>query len=894
MDQPSGFDREGTVWWDSLDRLVDEASALPESERDAYLHRACADDPAMRAEAASLLAHIDSGEALLSAVSPALLPPRDVMAEESADLDAFIGRRIHQYTIESRLGSGGMGVVYRAMDTRLGRPVALKFIWPHLNMDPTGKQRPLIEAQAAAALDHPNVCTVYEVGEGPEGALFIAMAYYEGETLKSRLARGPLPIREAIDAIHQIADGVQAAHARGIIHCDIKPGNVLVTREGVAKLLDFGIARQGSIPPGGGDRAVGTTPYMSPEQLRGEPVDARSDIWSLGVVAYELIASRRPFQGMTPTGTMHAVLNESPGSLVDKRVGVPAAVDSVIRRALSRNPEARPQSVAEFVRELDQAFAEHQDDAEPSSHREPPARGRAVAWTRHRAKLVVGAGVALLGSSAFLSRLPATSAAGEELVTGGGAAAASVAVLRFEDPAATGQSGMTDGITERIQAEIRQIEGVRVIGHFSALMARETPSAESLFGSSPGGHYVLTGGVRRTGDSIWVTPRLVQAATGISLWEATYGEAYTPEGLSEITAEVARQAAVTLGLAHPRGRNVEEVAPDPASYESYLEGRYHLRRFQSGLAMTAEELRRSVSYLREVVAGNPSWAPGLAALGEALSWAGMFQPEPAPRDAVFAEARELLERALKLNPTDARAHATLGYILHRTDYDFVAAEGHFQRALALDPDQYWHCGYGFFLLWSGRYEEAAQVYRRAEAEDPLFITLKDFLAASYLCTGRYDEAIATSESVLAEAPTLSPARRTLALALQQSGREDEAFARLAQAPQPDHPYWDLVRALMHARAGRDREAETLLSGVDLAAVTYAVRAGFPARQISPAPLYAAVLIALDRREEAIAMLGSALENDPDALLYDRCYPELQMLDGDPRYQALLRRSGVPI
>jgi serine/threonine protein kinase/TolB-like protein/tetratricopeptide (TPR) repeat protein len=903
MDRPPDPEKDGTGWWDRLDRLVEEACALPPSERDAFLNRVCAGDPAMRAEASSLLAHADSGEDVLSAIAASLLPQRGAVIEEFAGFDPLIGRQIHQYAIEARLGSGGMGVVYRALDTRLGRPVALKFIWPHLNEDATGRKRLLIEAQAAAALDHPNVCTVYEVGESPEGGLFIAMGYYEGETLKAKLARGPLSIQEAVDAIRQVAEGVRAAHARGIIHCDIKPGNILVTRDGVAKLLDFGIAKQGNVSLAGYDRAAGTRAYMSPEQFRGEPVDARSDIWSLGVVAYELMASRRPFQADTPTGTMQAVLNESPPPLAVSRDGMSAALEGIIQRALAKSPEGRQQSVAEFVREVEEALAGRVGSPEAHSLRKPPRRRLPAGWSRQRATILLGTGVALLGSSTLLSRPTDTAAAGDEPPTARMAttalatsepAGAAVAVLRFEELGATGQSWFTDGITEAIQAEIRQTEGLRVVGHFSSLALREVPPEEALFGSRSGGHYLLTGGVRRSGDSIWVTPRLVEAATGVALWETTYGRAFTPEALSEIPKAVAREAARTLAIRLPTPSGPTDVMPDPATYESYLEGRYHLRRFQSGVAMTGEELDRSVSYLREVVARDPAWAPGHAALGEALSWVGMFESEQGQLDAAFSEARDVLEHALRLDPADARAHATLGYVLHRKDLDFAASEARFRRALELDPDQYWHCGYGFFLLWSGRYEEAAQVYRRAEVQDPLYLTLKDFLAASYLCTGRYDEAIATSLTVLAQIPQMAPVRRSLVLALQASGREDEAFARIDQATQPNHPYWDLLRALLHARSGRRVEAESLLRGLDEAAVTSAMREAFPARQLSPAPLYAAVLVALDRREEAIRMLDSALARDPGVLLYDRCYPELMRLEDDVRYRALLRRSGVPI
>lgn len=577
---------------------------------------------------------------------------------------------------------------------------------------------------------------------------------------------------------------------------------------------------------------------------------------------------------------------------------MPVALGGVIRRALAKDPDVRQQSVVEFVREFDEALARSERKRRPFSLSR--VFSESAVWARHRAKLLLGMGMVLMGSGTILSRFGAAPAGGEPVtegpVTGAfgnrAPADASVAILQFEDPAGE-RTWFTHGMTEAIQAAIRQVEGLRVIGHFSSFAVREMPTEAALFGPEPGGHYVLTGVVRRSEDSVWVTPRLVAAATGVPVWQATYSEAISPAEMSEIPRAVAREAARILALRIPAQAG-DRGLPDQATYESYLEGRYHLRRFQSGMAATREELDQSVSHLRKVVAERPSWAPGVAALGEALSWVGMFEAEQGRLDAAFTEAGAVLERALALDPNDARAHATLGYVLHRRDLDYAAADAQFRRALELDPDQYWHCGYGFFLLWAGRYEEAAEAYRRAEVQDPLYLTLKDFLAASYLCSGRYEEAIATSETVLAQVPAMSPVRRSLVLALQASGRVDEAFAYLDRAPAPNHPYWALLRALVHAREGRRQDAEALIRGLDEAAVTTSIRAYFPSRQMSPAPLYAAVLVALGRPEEAVRMLDRALERDPAVLLYDRCYPELNQLEDDPRYRALLRRSGVPI
>jgi eukaryotic-like serine/threonine-protein kinase len=890
--------------WDRLDELFDEASSLPEAERDPFLARACAHDPALRAEVLSLLRHSVSGDVLLLAgPGGAFGAGHPGTGQGATFVDALVGRTVGNYRIEACVGSGGMGVVYRGSDIRLDRPVALKFIWPALSTDPVVKDRFMVEARAAAGLDHPNICTVHEVGKTDDGALFIAMAYYEGETLKERLVRGPLPIEEAVDTVVQIARGVSAAHARGIVHRDIKPGNILVTRGGVAKLLDFGIAKDGESSQTDPSIAMGTAAYMSPERFRGGVVDARSDVWSLGVVLHELLTGRRPFEGDSPAQILHSVLREDPAPLGESRADVPAALEAVVRRALARDPDRRPRSAEELIAELRAATADRSRAGTRPSGR--PWTVRPAIFRSRAGRLVLATvTLAIAGSVPFLWRqvdgrtvgvggpgqgdFPAPAAVFGDGT--GGSGPASVAVLAFEDRTA-GADGtwFADGIAEEILRELSHIDGLRVSVHSSSFSFRGDAIDAVRVGDTLRVAYLIAGSVRRDGDSIWVTPQLLDGRTGSRLWSETYARPLTAGELGGVYGEVAGQVARALGLPLRPRPEPRRTAMDDGAYEAYLEGRYHLRRFQSGASRDAQELLRSVAYLREVVERSPDWAHGWAVLGEAHHWAAYSGIES---DVHYPESRKALERALELDANHAQAHASLGYLLHRWERDLAAAEARFRRALDLDTDQYWFCGYAFFLLWAGRYEEAIDAGRRQEARDPLYPGLKYHLGSSYRCAGQLEDAIAYVEDLLATHPAFVPTRRDLVLALDRTGRSAEALARLEEAPDP-LPYWELVRALLFARAGRSIEAEALLDGIDHDLLNSWALQRFPSRTVSPAPLGAAVLVALGRQDDAIEVLRAALDRDPATLLYDRCYPELTTLEADPRYQELLRRTGLP-
>jgi eukaryotic-like serine/threonine-protein kinase len=878
--------------WTRLDQVYAEARALPVTERAVFLERACADDPELYAELVSLLAYGTAGDALLPSTLSTI--PDSGAARAAAKPDPLIGTYLHHYHIEARIGRGGMGVVYRARDTRLGRPVALKFIGQTLARDAAGRQRILAEARAAAAIDHLNICTVYEVGEAADGALFIAMACYEGETLKAKLARGRLPVGEAISLILQAAEGVRAAHQRGVVHHDIKPGNILVTVDGVVKLLDFGIARMDDASLGPSVPVIGTAVYTSPERVRGQDADARADIWSLGVLLYELLAGRRPFDGPDPAAALQAVLYESPPDLHESAPEVPAALEKAVRRALAKDAVLRQPSAEAFIAEIRAAAAAPAGAVAP---RGSTGARRIPAAPSPRAR-VLAALVIALGIPGVLNWSIVGDAARDRSVTGpafvGGVSTGetdvpSVAVLAFEDLSPEGKrSWFAEGLAQDVHEALGKMDGVHVSSTYSSFRFHGLPSDAQQVAARLGVTHLLGASVAAAGDPMSVTVLLYDTAGGDTTWTQTYHGFTADRAVRELGAQVAHDVARVLGVRLPTAHGRAWDGPDPETYDRYVEGRFYLRRFQASLPGSAGDLPRSVALLREVADRNPDWAQAWAALGEALHWVATHVPGS---KAAFSESRDVLERAVALDPQNARALASLGYVLHRWELDHVAADSLFRRALEIDADQYFHCGYGLFLLAVGSHDDAIVAFERARAQDPLFQQLMLLQIQSYRCAGRLDEAITLADSLHVDAPFHLTSRRDLVLALAESGREAEALAQLEE-DRSGHTYWSVLRALLDARAGRTAAAEAALRQLDVATLEAEIYDRVASGRLSVAALVAATQVALGRPDDAIGTLLHAAQRDPRSLLYDRCYRELAELEADQRYRDILRRAGL--
>jgi eukaryotic-like serine/threonine-protein kinase len=757
-----------------LGRLFEQAITLPPGERAGFLDQHAGRDPRLRDELVSLLASHDTAPGFLEAIAPHVLPAAlDALGEEALPA----GRRVGRYQIIERVGGGGMGVVYKARDTSLDRLVALKFLPAHRTTEPEARDRLIREAKAASALDHPGIAVVHEIGvmepgaDDPDhGRLFIAMAYYDGETLERRLRRGPLPVRQALDNAIQLVEGLAAAHQAGIVHGDIKPGNVLVTERGRLKILDFGLARRaddGEAEPGD---VRGTLPYMSPERTRGEPADQRTDLWSVGVVLYELLAGVRPFEGETEADLVRAIQAQAPLPLQTLRPDVPPALARVVDRCLARDP----------------------------ARRYPDAR-------------------------ALLANLQAAETARG---AGGGP---SIVVLPFANIGPDAEDEyLSDGMTEEVIARLSRVRSLRVISRTSAMRLKGRGDDVGSLARELGVRYVLEGAVRRAGGGVRVTARLLDAPGDTAVWaDAFDGPA---EAILDMQEQVARAVVAALHVRLSPGEAGALAArpiPDARAYESYLRARYEAWRFsQDGL----ERARRYIDTALSIVGDNELLYSMLGHITAMHLEAGVDPGDGALEridqlaDRVFAldaasprghwlrgfaafqrgdlgGAMAAGERAHAREPDDPDTLLLLGYVYAHAGRN-GEARALFERAVELDPlTPLTRCMPGFVSLLEGRFQEAVEPYRSMYAMDPE----SPFAAVTFgwvlAYARRFDEALAMLDGAAARFPGTAFASWAEALAHALRGQPDDAIAAITPALEAAAQRSEMFsRALAHCYA----------------------------------------------------------------------------------------------
>ncbi len=684
-------------------------------------------------------------------------------------MDSLVGREIGPYRVEERLGSGGMGVVYRATDLRLDRDVALKFLSARLHADPRARTRLLHEARAVAALDHPHVASVYDVGETADGRAYVAMAYYDGETLAERIDRGPLPADEALGLGLQIAQGLAAAHHAGIVHRDVKPANVMVLPDGMpdggpcAKVLDFGIAKVDDADLTQTGESVGTALYMSPEQLRGEPVDGRADVWAVGAVLYEMLAGQRPFRGSYAAAIGYAVLHEDPAPL--EREDLPDGVAAVVARCLAKSADARYPSM--------DALAEALDDVRrgtaPSTPPVPPVARAAASGRpppRPRWRWAVAAlgllAVAALGVAAL--RSGGTDAGGTERL----------AVLPFRAVGSDAEplsAGLVEAVTSKL-SHLASLDGrVRIVPS-SEVASGMTPSdARERFGAS----LVIDGAVQVEGGRVRVTITLIDVGTGDAAQlgsrevDDASGSAFALQDAAVL--QVADLLRIEVGMTDQTALSAGGT-DDPEANKLYLRGLGVLRNHQS-----TDDLAQARSLLREAISLDPSFALAHAALAEAEWQTYRLTEDLAWTDRAIASA----ERALALDDGLAEVHTVLGNIYEgRGEYDRALAS--LDRALTLDPrSSEGERRLGKVYASLGRPDEAEAAYRRAVALAPDYWRPYNSLGAFYLAEGRTEEAADQFRQALQLDPVNTSLLTNLGVAAWQADDLDaaaEAFERV--------------------------------------------------------------------------------------------------------------------
>ena len=793
-------------------------------------------------------------------VDPSITKTLQTPTKDLLKGSTFAGR----YQLIEELGRGGMGVVYKAEDTKLKRTVALKFLPPELTHIPDVKERFMREAQAAAALDHPNICTVYEFDEAEEKT-FISMAYVEGQSLRKKLESGPLELDEALRIALQAAQGLQIAHKKGVVHRDIKSANIMVTEDNQAKIMDFGLARMtgGTLITQEG-MTMGTIAYMSPEQARGEEVDFRSDIWSLGVVLYEMFTGQLPFIGEHDQAVVYSILNKKPKPITELRSEIPVSIGQVVDKALEKNPDTRYQQIDELLDDLKSISAGIVPEEIKARLRKAKLR------RRKRAILYAGA----IGLVIVIAVLALT------LFTGRAEAIDSIAVLPLEN--LTGddtQEYFVDGATDEVIGQLSKIGAWRVISRTSVMHYKGVDKPLAEIARELNVDAVVEGAVYQTGESVRIGVKLIDALPEErNLWAETYERPMTDVLImySEIASTIADKAQVDL-TAEEMTRLTSASQVNQESYDAYLKGKSHMYNF------TPPELRLASQYFDLALEIDPNNA--LAHVGAALAWGGLVQMGFEPYDERMLTGKTSIENALELDNTLAEAHAALACYSCWSEWDWESAEKEFQQTLKLSPNNsFAHAYYSHLLCIMGRTEEALPHIELAVELDPLNPDYHALYGGVLVYNRRFDDAIAAARTAFDMVPNHGVATGALEYALRAKGMHDELLARYREhfAKNPE-----IVKALEDG-FGEAGNKGAFRSLADLLAEWY----GKPGKRVRAFDISLRYLDAGDY-DLAIDWLEKAYEDYEPNLPYIGL-PAYDPLRSNPRFQDLLRKMNLPV
>jgi len=829
----------------------------------AFLDAACAGDEVLRGKVEALLASHQLADSFIE-TSAVGLATRII---ENGQADLLVGRTIGHYKISERIGTGGMGDVYLATDITAGRKAALKLLPTRFTADTERLKRFQQEAHALVGLNHPNILTVYEIGED-HSTHYIASELIEGETLRQRLMRGRMQVGEAIDVAIQVASALAAAHEAGIVHRDIKPENIMLRPDGYVKVLDFGIAKLAeqevpvTVPT---DEALllvetnlgsilGTVRYMSPEQAYGAPVDKGTDIWSLGVVLYEMITGHVPFTGETPGEAMSSILEMEPPPLTSYVAHAPAELQQIINKTLRKDRKERYQSAHELL----EALRDLRHKLEFKAELKRSTATRKLAAFIVLAAIVVGAIFAFQMSRHRAVPLPFFPEK-------------SIAVLPFLDLSqAKDQEYFCDGMSEEILDALAKVDGLRIVARTSSFSFKGKSTDVSEVGKKLNVENVVEGSVRRDGNRVRISAQLINARNGLQLWSETYEREL--QGVfalqDEITRAIVDALKIKLAISLPahEQHNTE-------GYDLYLQGLYFSNKGSE------EDLRRALSFFQRAVEKDPTFAR--AWTGIAKVWYFLADVYVKPLDA-YPASKEAALKAIALDEKDAEAHCYLSESKRVLDWDLAGADAELKRALQLEPNS---APAHFFLallpLFRGELKEGLRLVLEAKKLDPVSPITSYVATAAYLANDQIDDAISEGQRTLQLDPNYFYLDSDLAAAYREKGNFAEAIALYTKAQDATHlPSSGL--AITYARMGRQNDARNIFAQLVQAREK---------RYVS-APLIAAVSTAFGDKEEAFRWLERAFAEHSGVLQWIAFLPEFRALRSDARFPHLLRRTGI--
>ncbi|MDQ3665411.1 MAG: protein kinase [Acidobacteriota bacterium] len=864
--------------WQQIESLYHQALELPLEERAAHISMACRGNEKLRREVDSLISSHMEASAFME----------DSVAEQATRLIAneqitsIIGQTVGNYAILSLIATGGMGEVYLAEDTRLGRQVAVKLLPSCFGADGERLRRFQQEARAASALNHPNILTIHEVGEA-NGRQFLATEFIEGITLRHRMEqKSPLELPEALHIGTQMASALGAAHYAHIVHRDVKPENVMIRHDGYVKVLDFGLAKLTELPAGNPDSptlvstdpgmVMGTARYMSPEQARGLTADPRTDIWSLGVVLYEMIAGRAPFEGPTATDIIVSIVEKNPLPLTYYSPSIPVEVEWIVGKALRKDREERYQSAKDFWNDL-RRFKQRLEVAhELGTLGESQSNGQGPSVTSAR-------------QGKYSLPRPRKKPAGSSPASASGprrsrGAISSLAVLPLANVSSNPDAEyLCDGITETIINNLSRMPRLKVMARATVFRYKGQEIDPQVVGNALNVRAVMTGRVLHIGDDLLIAIELVDVRDGSQLWGAQYKRKLADifDVQEEIAKRISEKLEVRLSGAEQK-RLVKRHTENPEAYQAYLKGRYYWNK------RTPQGFLKGIEYFERATSVDPDYSvaySGLADCYTLLNYAGGLKPNQAMPKALAAA-----NRALQIDDSLAEAHNSLAAVKFWYEWDWGGAEKEYRRAIQLDPNyasaHHWYC---WFLLAMGRFDEAIESGKRALEVDPLALPINMAVGKAYFYARQFENSIRQSQKTLEMDPGFMPALFYLARAYHQTGRREEAIeiARKLVEASGGVPSLTAFLAYMCTGARSDesrRILETLLPFTE------------SDRMYISSFVIALIYAGLRETDRALEWIGKAVEERSLLIVYLNVDPAFDNLRSEPRFTEFRRRIGL--